>query len=135
MESKIYRLIINGITVETEDPQSVLRLIDAATQNNNTTETKSPIDKDQAAIKFTTLINTNQVSVLRIIRNHPEGISVREIATALNCSNNSVSGYIGGGIRKNIPKAGLSHEDILITKRVGSQFIYYPGPTLLRWEL
>jgi hypothetical protein len=77
------------------------------------------------------LVVGKQRAVLRELKAHPEGLTAHELVPLVGASGPiGVAGYIGGGLHKNVPKAGFELGDILVTNVLGKVRRYLPGPAL-----
>lgn len=71
--------------------------------------------------------------MLRQIKNHPKGITAAGMATNLGWDGiTSVTGVMGPGLLRNIPKAGYQLEEIIVVKKGPNDVkMYLPGPVLV----
>lgn len=76
-------------------------------------------------------IKEPQKDVLRCIKEHPQGMTAKQIGEALDRGTTSITGSIGPGLNNNIPKAGFKMEQIIVIRDVGGVATYFPGPVLL----
>jgi hypothetical protein len=80
-------------------------------------------------------LNRSQLDVLYTIKNNPDGVTSPQIGELLDREANSIAGTIGGGLQKNIPRAGLDFDQVIRVHVVHGKNHYLPGPLLLAQEV
>lgn len=87
---------------------------------------------DEKFHSFMQSLTQLQIDVLLMISQHPEGITSLKMAEDTNRLRNTITGAIGPGLKKNIPKCGYGLEEIIIYKHFSENSLFYlPGPILL----
>ncbi len=90
------------------------------------------LDPGEAWATFVSLVWGKQLDLLRALKSSSTPLSTSDIRRILKApSNNAVAGYISGGVIKNVRKAGLKTDDVLVIERVGGAKSYRAGPLLL----
>lgn len=90
------------------------------------------LDADGPWDRFSKLIWGKQLEVLVVLKSAGKPLEIADIRKAVGAStNNSVTGYIAGGIRKNLEKAKVPIEDVLVVDDTGGVRTYRAGPLLL----
>jgi len=75
------------------------------------------------------ILTHGQYDVLRVIASHPAGITAEKIGEKLGRGTSSITGSMGPGLLRNIPKAGYDIDEVL-SIRDGRVKLYFPGPQL-----
>ena len=130
----------HDLAVEYEQPAEPVRRTPVTSGAVAAKPIRSPVTSgtpnlDEAWTELMGSINAAQWNVLRVIKAHPEGVTSRGLAKELGEPVNSITGYIGGGLRKNIPNARFQYEQIIITEGKKPNSVYRPGTILLSREL
>lgn len=85
--------------------------------------------------EFLALLTPGQLDVLKVIKASPQGVTSNDIAASLGKEPSQITGSLGGGLRKNIPKAGYEDDHIIVSTKIGGVWTYSPGPVLMARDL
>ena len=91
---------------------------------------------DPAWTSLLALVWGAQLQALLTLKAHPKGVTAHDMVPALGVKNvNGVAGVLAGGLYKNVEKAGLRVNQVVIRQKINGVSTYKPGPLLTQHEV
>lgn len=122
----MYRVTVNGITIECETAEQALELArqatgdalpDKSTRNNGTTTTGTRWT-DRRMRDLLKALSPGQLKLLDAMLGAPDGITDKALRSQLGLTNNSALGGVFTGLIRNVKKVSGDPNDLYVTEKV-----------------